>query len=217
MSRSTENAMAMKTPSQTSVLAGDAWQIPLLVALVVVTWFSMTVVLHSSTPGHPDFWHAVALTIVLCAFIPLFARARFSFGYFADISFYSMIIGFFWASFFTVQEYDHVLARWSALASAAVPAAGLVPDQAAATHADVVAASDEPVDVGAARGFCWHPGGERQLRICAGRPVAIRAIARSAILNYLIGWTTGAVLPFAFAYFAWHRRYALAAAALVLI
>jgi hypothetical protein len=111
MSHLTENATAMKSPSQSSVLAGDAWQIPLLVVLVVVTCFSMTVVLHSSTPGHLEFWHAVAVTIVLCAFIPLFVRARFSFGYFAGISFYSMIIGFFWASYFTVQLYDHVLAR----------------------------------------------------------------------------------------------------------
>ena len=59
----------------------------------------------------------VAVTIVLCAFIPLFARARFSFGYFAGISFYSMIIGFFWYTYFTHQRYDHALARWSAVAS----------------------------------------------------------------------------------------------------
>jgi hypothetical protein len=41
--------------------------------------------------------------------------------------------------------------------------------------------------------------------------------ARPAILNYLIGATVGAVLPFAFAYFAWKRRYVLAGAAIVLI
>jgi hypothetical protein len=33
MSRSTENAAAMKIPSQASVVAGDPWQVPLLVAL----------------------------------------------------------------------------------------------------------------------------------------------------------------------------------------
>jgi L-asparagine transporter-like permease len=76
MSRSIENATAMKTPNQLSFVGSDAWQTPLLVILVVVTCFSMTVVLHSSTPGHPEFWHAVAVTIVLCAFIPLFAKAR---------------------------------------------------------------------------------------------------------------------------------------------
>jgi hypothetical protein len=37
--------------------------------------------------------------------------------------------------------------------------------------------------------------------------------SRPAVLNYLVGWTIGAVLPFAFVYFAWHCRYALAAAA----
>src|SRR5690348_3949109 len=118
MSRSIEAATTMKTP-QLSLAAIDGWQVSLLAILVVMTCLSMTVVLHGSTPGNPAFWHAVAVTIVLCAFIPLFATARFSFGYFAGISFYSMIIGFFWASYFLTRDYDydHVLARWSAVAS----------------------------------------------------------------------------------------------------
>ena len=107
----------MKAPNQSSILAGNAWQVALLVTLVVITCFSMTVVLHNSTPGHPNFWHAVAVTIVLCAFVPLFAKARFSFGYFAGISFYSVIIGFFWASYLRCRNTTTVLARWSALAS----------------------------------------------------------------------------------------------------
>jgi hypothetical protein len=43
------------------------------------------------------------------------------------------------------------------------------------------------------------------------------AFPRPTLLNYLLGWLVGAVLPFAFAYFAWHRRYALAAVAVLLI
>ena len=212
----------MKTPSQSSVLAGDAWQIPLLVTLVVITCFSMTVVLHSSTPGHPEFWHAVAVTIVLCAFIPLFARARFSFGYFAGISFYSMIIGFFWASYFTVQEYDHMLARWSALASLLLlllPALFqtrplprllvLSPQAMSRLMLVLLVLSAGILAVSASYGFALVGLSQsEQLRGTFSRP---------AILNYLIGWTIGAVLPFAFAYFAWHRRYALAGVALVLI
>jgi hypothetical protein len=222
MSRSTENAAAMKTPSQSSVVAGDAWQLPLLVALVVITCFSMTVVLHSSTPRHPDFWHAVAVTIVLCAFIPLFARAHFSFGCFAGISFYSMIIGFFWASYFTVQEYDHVLARWSALASLLLfllPALFqtrplprllmLSPRAMTLTMLVLLAASAGILAFSASYGFALV--GLLQSEQLRG------TFSRPAILNYLIGWTIAAVLPFAFAYFAWHRRYALAASALVLI
>jgi hypothetical protein len=222
MSRSIESAVVMKAPSQSSVLASDAWQIPLLVILVVVTCFSMTVVLHSSTPRHPEFWHAVAVTIVLCACIPLFAKARFSFGYFAGISFYSMIIGFFWASYFTVQEYNHVLARWSALASLLLfllPALFqrrplprmlmLSPQAMSRLMLVLLVLSAGILALSASYGFALV--GLLQSEQLRG------TFARPAILNYLIGWTIGAVLPFAFAYFAWHRRYALAGAALVLI
>jgi hypothetical protein len=219
MSHLTENATAMKTPSQSSVLAGDAWQIPLLVVLVV---FSMTVVLHSSTPGHSEFWHAVAVTIVPCAFIPLFAWTRFSFGYFAGISFCSMSIGFFWASYFTVQEYDHVLACWSALASLLLfllPALfqtmplprmlTLSPQAMSRLMLVLLVLSAGTLAVSASYGFALDGLSQsEQLRGTFSRP---------AVLNYLVGWTSGAVLPFAFAYFAWHRCYALAAAALVLI
>ena len=212
----------MKTSSQSSLVAGDAWQIPLLVALVIITCFSMTVVLHSSTPAHPEFWHAVAVAIVLCAFIPLFVKARFSFGYFAGISFYSMIIGFFWASYFTVQDYDHVLARWSALASLLLfllPALfqtrplprllTLSPQAMRLTMPGLLVVSAGILALAATYGVALVGLSQsEQFR---------SAFTRPAILNYLIGWTIGAVLPFAFAYFAWHRRYGLAAAALLLI
>src|SRR5215475_7211606 len=197
MSHSIETAAAMKTPRQSSILAGDAWQISLLTALVVVTCFSMTVVLHSSTPAHPDFWHAAAVTIALCAFIPLFARARFSFGYFAGISFYSMIIGFFWASYFTVQEYDHVLARWSALASLLLfllpvlfqtrplPRMLVLSPQAMnLTMLVLLVASAGILAFSARYGFALV--GLLQSEQLRG------TFARPAILNYLIGWTIGA-------------------------
>src|SRR5215475_3867504 len=193
MSHSIETAAAMKTPRQSSILAGDAWQISLLTALVVVTCFSMTVVLHSSTPAHPDFWHAAAVTVVLCAFIPLFAWGRFSFGYFAGISFYSMIIGFFWASYFTVQPYDHVLARWSAVASLLLfllPALFqtrplprflmLSPRAMNLTMAALLVVSAGILALGATYGVALVALSQsEQLRSAFSRP---------AILNYLIGW-----------------------------
>lgn len=212
----------MKTQSQSGIAGGDAWQIPLLVVLVLMTCLSMTVVLHSSTPGHPGFWHAVAVTIALCAFVPLFAKARFSFGYFAGISFYSMIIGFFWASYFTDGTYDHVVARWSAVASLLLfllPALfqtrplprALMLSQQAMNRLMVVllALSAGVLAIGATYGFALVGlSDSEQLRSTFARPT---------VLNYLMGWSIGAVLPFAFAYFAWHRRYALAAAAVLLI
>src|ERR1700749_4755973 len=107
----------MKPASRFSFTGRDTWQVPLLLALVIATCFSMTIVLHGSAPAHPDFWRATAIPVVVCAFIPMFLMAAFSFGYVAGIGFYSMIAGFFWMSFFTAGEYDHVVARWSAFAS----------------------------------------------------------------------------------------------------
>ena len=43
------------------------------------------------------------------------------------------------------------------------------------------------------------------------------AFIRPAVLNYITGSVIGALLPFAFAYFALQRRYVLAAASIVLI
>jgi len=222
MSRSIENDTAMKAPSQSDMSGGDAWQIPLLIILVLMTCLSMTVVLRNSTPGHSNFWHAVALTIVLCAFVPLFVKARFSFGYFAGISFYSMIIGFFWASYFTPEPYDHVVARWSAVASLLLfllPALFqtrplprwlmLSPQAMRRVMLVLLALSAGVLALGATYGFALVGLSQsEQFRSAFPRP---------AVLNYLIGWSIGAVLPFAFAYFAWHRRYALAFVALLLI
>lgn len=212
----------MKTSSELSLSAGDAWQIPLLVILVVATCLSMTVVLHKSTPEDPEFWHAVVVTVVPGAFVILFAKARFSFGYFAGISFFSMIIGFFWESYFTVEQYDHVLARWSAAASLLLfllptlfqtkplPRALMLSPQAMSRlMLALLLLSAGLIALGATYGFALVGLSEsEQLRSAFPRPTA---------LNYLLGWSIGAVLPFAFAYFAWHRRYALAAAAVLLI
>jgi hypothetical protein len=217
-----ESMAAMKTPSQLSLSASDGCQIPPLVVLILMTCLSMTVVLHNSTPEHRDFWHAVASTIVLCAFIPLFARARFSFGYFAGISFYSMIIGFLWASYFMVEQYDHVLARWSAVASLLLflvpalfqnkpPPRALTLSPRAMNRLMLVllVLSAVILAISATYGFALVGLSEsEQLRSSFPRP---------GVLNYFIGWSIGAVLPFAFAYFAWHRRYVLAAAAVLLM
>jgi hypothetical protein len=221
MSRSIENATTMTTPGRLSSAGNDGWQIPLLLGLAVMTCFSMTMVLDNSTSGHPDFWHAVAATIAVCAFIPMFAMARFSFGYVAGVGFYSMIVGFFWISYFTVGDYDHVVARWSALASLLLfllpalcqtrplPRLVLSPQAMRRLMLVLLVLSAGILALGASYGFSLVGLSQsEQFR---------NAFPRPAIVNYLMGWTIGAVLPFAFAYFAWHRRYGLAATALALI
>lgn len=212
----------MNEPADSTLRGDAARQIWLLALLVLATCFSMTVVLHSSTPAHPAFWHAAAESLVMLAFIPLFVRARFSFGYFAGIGFYSMITGFFWASFFTVQLYDHALARWSAAASLLLfllpalfqtaPAPRVLTLSPLAMERLILvllALSAAVLALSATYGFALVGLSQsEQLRGSFPRP---------AILNYVTGWLIGAVLPFAFAYFAWHRRYWLAACAILLI
>jgi hypothetical protein len=162
------------------------------------------------------------VTTALCGFIPLFVKARFSFGYFVGIAFYSMIIGFFWFTFFTVWKYDHVLARWSAFASLllfllpvlyqsmpAPRALRLSPPAMNRLMLVLLAISAGVLALSASYGFALVGLAQsEQLRGTIARPV---------ILNYVIGWLVGAVLPFAFAYFAWHRHYGLAAIAVLLI
>jgi hypothetical protein len=208
--------------SKLSLLSSDVWLIVLLIILIVATCFSMTVALHSSAPTDPRFWYSVAVTITLCAFVPLFAKADFSFGYLAGVSFYNMIIGFFWASFFTYERYDHFVARWSAVASLLLfllpalfqtrpllRAFTLSPQAMNRVMLVLLLLSAAILAVSATYGYALVGLVQsEQLRGTFSRP---------AILNYLIGWSTGAVLPFAFAYFAWHRRYAMAAVPLLLI
>ena len=199
-----------------------AWLVPLLLIFIVVTCCSMTTVLRSSTPGDPAFLQAVVTSIALCAFVPLFAMARFSFGYFAGVAFFSMIVGFFWTTFFTGLAYDHVMARWSALASLLlfllpalfqtmpIPRAPLLSQRAMASLMLVLLALSAGLLVlSATYGFALV-GLEQAEQLRASFP-------RPTILNYMMGWIISAVLPFAFAYFAWHRRYWLAAMAIVLL
>jgi hypothetical protein len=217
-----KSSTAVKSSRWFSFTGDDAWQALVLAIFVIATCFSMTVVLHSSVPGHPKFWHAVLATTVFCGFIPLFVKARFGFGYVAGISFYCMIAGFFWVSFFTGGQYDHVLARWSAVASLllfllpvlfqtmpAPRALMLSPPAMRRLMLVLLAASAVVLALSAFYGFALV--GLTQSEQVRG------TFPRPAILNYVLGWLVGAVLPFIFAYFAWHRRYVLAAVAILLI
>jgi len=212
----------MKAPQRPGFSKNDAALAVLLVLFLLVAGISMTAVLQNSVPGHENFWSAVAGTLLLAGFIPLFVLARFSFGYVVGISFYWMIISFFWYTYFTVQHYDHVLARWSAVASLllfllpvlfqtiALPRRlALSPRGMNRLLLLLLGAALLTLAWSASYGFAFV-GLQDSERLRA-------AILRPGILNYLIGALTGAVLPFAFAYFAWHGRYVLAALAVLLI
>jgi hypothetical protein len=199
--------------------AALAW---LLVLLILVTDLSMVSVRHNTVPGHPNFWEAVATSLVFVAFIPLFLRAGFSFGWFAGISFYSMMVGFFWLTFFGNEAYNHTMARWSAVASLllfllpvlfqTVPAPkrlNLSPKAMDRLVLALLFVAAVVLVLGASYGFAL---------VGLSQSEELRsAFARPAILNYLIGSLLGAALPFAFAYLATQRRYTLACIPILLI
>lgn len=192
-----------------------------MAALVLTTIASMTTVLHSSEPGHPSFWRAIVASVALLGFAPLFLKARFSFGYFVGISFYSMIIGFVWLTYFTAQIYDHAVARWSAIASLLLFLLPVLFQTIPSPRATML--SERGVDqfilgllgfslailaLGASYGFALVGLVQsEELRDSLSRPL---------ILNYVIGWVTDAILPFIFAVTAWRSQYGLAAIAILL-
>ena len=70
----------------------------LLLAFLILNCVSLTAVLHGSTPKDPMFLPAVGFMLMAALFIPLFLRARFSFGYLIGFNFYCLIASFLWLS-----------------------------------------------------------------------------------------------------------------------
>ncbi|MCS3894553.1 hypothetical protein M2171_003686 [Bradyrhizobium japonicum USDA 38] len=154
-------------------------------------------------------WIAVAIASVFSIVSLLFAAARFSFGYFVGFYFYTMILGFLWIDVFSGYEYPHLNAGISAALSIIlflVPALFITaPIRQVITLSEanfarllnlVLALSVVTVAIAATYNF---------------RLVSISQIYdfRSELqfptpLRYLIGWTSGALLPFAAACF-WTR------------
>jgi hypothetical protein len=222
----------MKNPNSPRVsayldLGPSAWRSAvgaalLLVLFLVLNCMSMTRVLHNSVPGYPNFWSAVGATLLLAVLIPLFVLARFSFGYIVGVTFFSLIAGFIWLTYFVGPAYDDVRARWSAAASLLL---FLLPVLFQTTRLP-------PAIVLSRRTM------NRLLLLALGFAIAVLAwnsyygfalvgileadqlrgtFERPAVLRYLTAALIGAVLPFAFAYFACQRRYAMAALSILLI
>jgi hypothetical protein len=191
-------------------------------AFLILTCVSLTEVLHNSVPGHPRFWQAVASTLACALFIPLFMWARFSFGYIIGFNFYSMIAGFIWLNHFIAGGYDHARARWSAAASLLLlllpllfqvtplrPRFSLSPRMMNRLLPGLLAFALIVLAWNALYGFAFVSTAEAdRLRGTLSRPT---------VLSYIDSWLVGALLPFAFAWFATQRRYVPAALSIVLI
>jgi hypothetical protein len=209
-------------PFQPESARRDALLALLFVGFLVLNCVSLTAVLHSSTPSDPKFGPAVGLVAAAALFIPLFVRARFSFGYLIGFSFYCLIVSFLWLSYFTEGYFNRTEARWSAAASLLLvllpllfqvtwlrPRFTLSPQTMNRLLLGLLAFALVVLAWNAVYGFALVSTAEAdRLRGTMLRP---------AVLSYLDGWLVGALLPFAFAWFATERRYLPAALSIILI
>ncbi|MET4259625.1 hypothetical protein ABIC09_004583 [Bradyrhizobium sp. S3.12.5] len=165
---------------------------------------------------------AILVAAVFTLFAPLFALARFSFGYFIGFYFYTMVLGYLWIACFSDLNYNHPLAQLSAVASAA---AFLLPALFIVSPIRQTYALSE-------RAFDWLLASFFLLGIVT---VAISStysfqfvgiehiyeyrnkMESPALLRYLVGITSSTLLPFAFAGFVARRAYWRSAAVIVLL
>jgi hypothetical protein len=189
---------------------------------LVLHCVSLTEVLHNSVLGHPMFWPAVASMLALALFVPLFIWARFSFGYIIGFNFYSMIASYIWLNHFVAGGYDHAQARWSVAASLLLllvpllfqvkplpPRFSLSPHTMNRLLLGLLALTLLVLAWNAMYGIAFVSTAE------ADRMRG--ALSRPTVLSYVDSWLVGALLPFAFAWFATQRRYLPAALSVVLI
>jgi peptidoglycan/LPS O-acetylase OafA/YrhL len=196
----------------------------LLAIFLAVNCISLATIEHRSgiAHGHVVVLKALAGTSLAAGFIPLFLLARFSFGYLVGVSFYGVIAGFVWITYFSDLAYDHDRARLSAIASLLMfllpllfqtaPLRRTIVLSPRAMHRFLILAL-----CFAAAVLVWNASyGVAFVGIREAEELR-STFVRPAVLNYITGSLIGAVLPFAFAYFALQRRYYMAAASIVSI
>jgi len=196
----------------------------LICVTIVISCASLVQVARFNGPGPFDpanshifydparLFDAVAVAVVFALVSPVFLFVRFSFGYFVGFYFYMMVLGYLWLNCFTNLEYDHRLSALSAAASIVVfllpTLFSLPPVRQRFTFS--VAAFDRLLAfllilavATAATGAAYN------FHLVAIEDMyALREkIESPTILNYLIGMTCGALLPFAFAGFVARKAY----------
>lgn len=172
---------------------------------------------------------AVAIMTAFALLSVLFIFAEFSFGYFIGYYFYMMITGYLWLNHFSEFNYNHLLAGFSAAASAAAfllpalficsPARQIWKPSSAALdlilHAILLLAV-VTCAIGASYNFkILTP--ERATSLSSDIYTFRDTLKFPTILNYLIGIVSGVLLPFAFACFLEQKRLWHAAAVLVVL
>lgn len=164
---------------------------------------------------------AVATIAAFAVLAVLFARARFSFGYFAGYYLFIMIAGYLWLNNFSEFAYNHRLSGFSAAISAVVfllPALyqptlprllTLSPHAFERLLAAIVLLGAVAAAIGAYYNF--------RLVSLADIYVYRDTLTAPTLVNYLVGITTTALLPFAFACYALRGSLWRAGAILILL
>jgi hypothetical protein len=164
----------------------------------------------------------VMVVLPLAAVAVLFARARFSFGYFVGFYLYTLIVGFAWLRVFSKFPYDRALPVASAIASIV---AFLVPvlfinapikqyvvlSDGAAKRLRLVILMISAVTVAAGTFYNFRLAGIDTIYEFRND------LEFPALLRYAIGITSNALLPFAFASFVVSGERVKAAIALLLL
>ncbi|MET3908988.1 hypothetical protein ABID59_003334 [Bradyrhizobium sp. S3.3.6] len=198
-----------------------------LIALSIAVFCASAVNVSKLYVGYQIGYDSRALTpalVTVAMFAPvflLFVVAEFSLGYFVGFYFCSMVLGYLWLTFFTLRTYDHEMARLSAAVSAIVfllPALFVrspLPqirklsvksfDRLLLVAFLVCAAT---VAVGAAYNFRF---------VSPDDASSLRTDALPTSVNYLIGITSGSLLPFLFAYCVARNAFWRAGAVVVLM
>jgi hypothetical protein len=179
------------------------------------------------TPAHilydPARLYGAILVVSAFALVSIsFVYARFSFGYFAGFYFYTIILGYLWLNHFSDRDYNHELAGVSAAASAVAflwPALFVSSPMRQLYSLSgrslelllrfIILLALVTIAVGASYNF---------------RFVALENIYdyrdqiwSPTIVNYLVGITSSALLPFAFACFVTRHDYLRAGFVLILL
>jgi hypothetical protein len=179
-------------------------------------------------PGHVidiDRAHltdAIVGTSLALAFVPLFLLAPFSFGYLTAFSFFTIVTGYVWISYFSEFHYDHAQARlfaYLSLATFTLPVLFLsapFPRVVALTPKAMMRLLQILLALSLIVLLCNASYGVAFVGVDTASELR-GSLPKPLWLRYATGATTGAVLPFAFGYFLVHKRLYLAACSLLLL
>jgi hypothetical protein len=185
------------------------------VSLKLSSYYRDSYILYDAARLH----YAIAAVAAIALISPIFAFARFSFGYFVGFYFYTMVLGYLWLNSFSQFNYNHSIAGASAAVSAVVflPGALLITSPIRQLYALsqlsferlltlILIFAAATAIIGAAYNFRF---------VSIENMSSLRKdLQFPTIVNYLTAATTSVLLPYAFACFLalkkpWHACVAL--------